>query len=156
MTVALGAIPGRPETSSAGREGAVATVLYVDDEVSIQRAVRAWLSRRGHQVHTAANLGEARQLLEQHPIDGVFLDVWLGTESGFELQAWIDDNQPELTRRIVYVTGDIMAEPSVARTMDQLGRPVLPKPFELRDLETYIAHWIAGPGLSAQVEASPA
>lgn len=134
----------------------MATVLYVDDEVSIQRAVRAWLTRRGNVVHTASTLAEARDVLERHSVDGVFLDVWLGTESGFELQAWIDDNQPGLSHRIVYVTGDIMTEVSVAKTGEQLGRPVLPKPFELRDLETYIAHWGGGPGLTGRIEASPA
>lgn len=144
--------PGKNE-----RQGGtcVASILYVDDELAIQRAVRTWLTRRGHVVHTAASLAEARRILEQQTVDGVFLDIWLGTESGFELQSWIDDHRPELSRRIVFVTGDIMAEQSIARATEQLGRPLLPKPFELRDLDAHVARWSAGPGFSHHAEASP-
>src|SRR3954464_3295672 len=91
-----------------GREGdCMATVLYVDDEAGIRRAVVAWLTRRGHTVHAAATIGDARHLLESQCIDGAFVDLWLGEESGLELQDWIDEHQPDLSTKIVFVTGDV-------------------------------------------------
>src|SRR5438270_10642 len=56
----------------------MATVLYVDDEDAIRRAVVTWLTRRGHVVHEAAGVASARQVLESQTVDGAFVDLWLG------------------------------------------------------------------------------
>jgi DNA-binding response OmpR family regulator len=120
----------------------MATVLYVDDEDAIRRAVVAWLTRRGHTVHAAASVADARVLLEAQSVDGAFVDLWLGHESGLELQDWIDENRPALSPNIVFVTGDVTAgEPGVG-PLGALGRPVLAKPFELRELDAYVEGWI--------------
>ena len=119
----------------------MANVLYVDDEEAIRRAVVTWLTRRGHTVYAAPNLGAARHMLAAHPIDGVFIDLWLGDESGIELQGWIDENKPELSMKIVFVTGDIAADGSPSRSNQPLGRPVLGKPFDLRTLEELVRSW---------------
>ena len=119
----------------------MATVLYVDDEEAIRRAVVIWLTRRGHTVYEADTLGAARELLATKPIDGAFIDLWLGDESGLELQAWIDENRPELSHNIVFVTGDIAAEGSPDQSADTLGRPLLGKPFDLRQLEEWVRRW---------------
>jgi two-component system response regulator PilR (NtrC family) len=119
----------------------MANVLYVDDEAAIRRAVVSWLTRRGHTVHAAATLAAARELLASQPIDGVFIDLWLREESGLELQAWIDENRPELSSHIVFVTGDIAAEESPSQTTQPLGRPILGKPFDLRQLDEFVRGW---------------
>lgn len=119
----------------------MAIVLYVDDEELIQRAVRAWLVRKGHVVHTASDIAGAQNVLSANAVDGVIIDVWLGNESGFELQSWLDENQPHAARNVVFVTGDIIPSGSLARACDKLGRPVLGKPFDLCDLENYINGW---------------
>ena len=67
----------------------MAIVLYVDDEDSIRRAMKAWLVRRGHTVFTAGCLDDARTVLQSNEVDGAFIDLWLGTESGFDLFEWI-------------------------------------------------------------------
>lgn len=119
----------------------MATVLYVDDEDAIRRAVVTWLTRRGHVVHAAPNIAAARELLTSHHIDGAFIDLWLGDESGLELQAWIDENRPELSGNIVFVTGDIAADGSPNDSPNTLGRPVLGKPFDLRQLDEWVRRW---------------
>jgi len=120
----------------------MATILYVDDEEAIRRAVSAWLTRRGHTVHTAATLGDARDLLASQAIDGAFVDVWLGSESGLELQDWIDEHRPELSQRIVFVTGDLGATQIADWSLGKLGRPVLAKPFELQQLDRFVDGWM--------------
>lgn len=119
----------------------MARILYVDDETSVQRVVRLWLTRRGHEVHTAANLAEATRILETVTIDGVFVDLWLGTESGFELQAWIDEHVPQLARRVAFVTGDVTPDEPIASRLEDLGLPVLAKPFEFAAVEARVAEW---------------
>jgi DNA-binding NtrC family response regulator len=119
----------------------MATVLYVDDEDAIRRAVATWLTRKGHVVFAAANVASARELLTTQAIDGAFIDLWLGTESGLELQDWIDEHRPDFASRIVFVTGDVLASDSTERAVHALGRPVLQKPFDLGELAAWAERW---------------
>ncbi|HXT16768.1 MAG TPA: response regulator [Gemmatimonadaceae bacterium] len=121
----------------------MATVLYVDDEDAIRRALRSWLVRRGHVVFTAGSGEEARAVLESQTVDGVFIDIWLGTESGFDLFEWIDMHRPKVAENAVFVTGDIIRDPDVERSLNALERPVLTKPFELGELERIVRGWTA-------------
>jgi DNA-binding NtrC family response regulator len=125
----------------------MATVLYVDDEEAIRRAVVTWLTRRGHTVYAAASVAAACDLLASQVIDGAFIDLWLGEESGLELQAWIDEHRPELSDNIVFVTGDIAADASPGQSANTIGRPVLGKPFDLRQLDEWVRRWSPAPGL---------
>jgi len=121
----------------------MAIVLYVDDEEAIRRAVVAWLTRRGHTVHSAGTLADARDVLTSQPVDGAFVDIWLGDESGLELQDWIEENRPDISPNIVYVTGDLAAYVTPRSALGALGRPVLSKPFELQELDAFVESWIA-------------
>jgi DNA-binding NtrC family response regulator len=119
----------------------LATVLYVDDEDAIRRALRSWLVRRGHTVFTAGSSDEARAVLTSHDVDGVFIDIWLGDESGFDLFEWIDMHRPRVAENAVFVTGDIIRDAEVERSLAALERPVLTKPFELGELERIVVGW---------------
>jgi DNA-binding response OmpR family regulator len=121
----------------------LATVLYVDDERAIGRALRSWLSRRGHTVFTAGSVDEAKKILETSQVDGAFIDLWLGGESGFELFEWLEMNQPAVAANVVFVTGDVIPDRPVQQTLDACGRPVLVKPFELSELESIVRGWEA-------------
>jgi DNA-binding response OmpR family regulator len=119
----------------------MAMLLYVDDEETIGRAVARWFERRGHIVHQARSLSDARALLASNDPDIIFIDVWLGTESGFELLAWIDDSRPQLAERVVFVTGELVDTDSQhGRIWKTLGRPVVRKPFDFKQLEAYTTY----------------
>lgn len=116
----------------------MATLLYVDDEETIGRAVARWFARRGHLVHLARTIPEAKQLMREHDYRVVFVDVWLGTESGFELMSWMEDQLPHLAERIVFVTGELAdGNGQRGRVWQSLGRPVLQKPFDFAQLEAH-------------------
>jgi DNA-binding response OmpR family regulator len=119
----------------------LASVLYVDDEDAIRRALTSWLTRRGHTVYTAGSADEARAILQAHDVDAMFIDIWLGTESGFDLFEWVDMNRPQLVERIAFVTGAIVRDPEVERSLAAFARPILTKPFELTELERIIVSW---------------
>jgi DNA-binding NtrC family response regulator len=113
-------------------------LLYVDDEEMIAQAVARWFGRLGYTVHLAGTIAAARRVLEVHSPDALFIDVWLGLESGFELMSWIQDARPELADRVTFVTGE-MADPSRAdRTWRSLGRPVLQKPFDFAQMQQLV------------------
>lgn len=117
----------------------MATLLYVDDEEMIGRAVARWFGRRGHTVHLAHSIAGAQSVLAEHEPDALFIDVWLGTESGFELLSWIEENRPELATRVTFVTGELADADQGDRVWRTLGRPVVQKPFDFGQLERYFS-----------------
>ena len=117
----------------------MSTLLYVDDEAMIGRAVARWFARRGHTVLLAENVAAAQQAIADHDPDVLFIDVWLGSESGFELLSWIEDTRPELTSRVTFVTGELADSTRTDRVWRTLGRPVIQKPFEFAELERYVS-----------------
>jgi DNA-binding response OmpR family regulator len=122
------------------------TVLYVDDEPTIRRAVQLWLSRYGIHVVTAASIAEARDRLETHHVDGVFLDVWLEDGSGFDLYDWLRTAHPMLAERVAFVTGDVLESSRTHVRLGRLGCPVLRKPFNLEALKDIVAQWVRSAG----------
>jgi two-component system, NtrC family, response regulator PilR len=118
-----------------GQRGAVvANVLYVDDEAAIRRAVSTWLTRKGHTVYTAPNVASAQAILGEQPIDGVFIDLWIGAESGMSLHEWMREHTPALAARVVFVTGDAGSSEPLLRAVREQGLAVVPKPFDLNEL----------------------
>lgn len=116
----------------------MSTLLYVDDEVMIGNAVARWFARRGHTVHVAASIAAAQHAIARELPDAVFIDVWLGSESGFELMSWIEDTHPTLAERVTFVTGELAGEMATGRVWRTLGRPVVQKPFDFAELEHYV------------------
>ena len=116
----------------------MSTLLYVDDEAMIGRAVARWFGRRGHTVLLAESVAAAQQAIADTPPDALFIDVWLGEESGFELMSWIEDNRPELATRVTFVTGELADAALNGRVWRTLGRPVVQKPFQFVELERLI------------------
>ena len=122
---------------------AVATVLYVDDERAISRALSSWLTRRGHRVLTASSIAEAKTALEANAVDGAFVDVRLGAEDGLELFEWMAQHRPSVAENTAFVTGDILPDPKLQQVVDQYARRVLVKPFDLSELEGIVKGWRA-------------
>jgi DNA-binding response OmpR family regulator len=120
------------------------SLLYVDDEENIGRIVARWFEKRGHKVYIARDVAEAKRLLLIHSPDAIFIDVWLGSESGFELMSWIEDVRGHLADRVTFVTGELADSlEHGGRVWQTLGRPVLQKPFDLSQLEAHAHEYVA-------------
>ena len=117
------------------------SVLYVDDEPPLRKAVRAWLGQQGVDVETARSIAEATEVLGRRRFDGAFIDIWLSDGSGFDVYDWIVRHDPRLAQRVVFITGDILPSADTQRRLDTAGRPVLTKPFDLAALDRYVAEW---------------
>ena len=59
------------------------SVLLVDDEAPLRRALERFLKREGHKVRSAGSVQEGRNVLEKHSVDIAFVDFRLpdGIES---------------------------------------------------------------------------
>ena len=117
------------------------TVMYVDDEAAIRRVVSRWFEKRGTAVLLAARAAEARRLLREQNVAGVFIDVWLGEETGFDLLAWIAEHRPQLKDRVAFITGDVAPGVVPGTELRALGHAVIAKPFELEELQSYVTRW---------------
>ena len=123
--------PGIPVTpaNQAGR----GRLLLVDDEPAIRKSVGRFLQRYGFQVTDVAGAEAAVQALRQSPFDAVISDLRMPGFSGEELFALLEQEFPEMTRRIVFTSGDLTSE-AAAAFLTRSGCPALQKPYELAEL----------------------
>lgn len=113
-------------------EGLVLTVLVVDDEPSMRRALRALFERAGYRVTEAASAAEALKLAAQPPVpDAVVSDVLMPEVSGLQFYDSLMERAPDLAGRVVFLTG-AAADPKVHTPIEQRGVPLLAKTDDLR------------------------
>ena len=114
------------------RQPAALPVLLIEDEASVMAYVSATLERSGYQVVCASSGAEGVQLLQSGRFLGVVSDmVTPGGVNGADVYAWIEQHRPELAPRVVFITGDIANEVTVA-TLRKTGAPCVEKPFRVQ------------------------
>lgn len=107
-------------------------VLLIEDEPGVMAYVRATLERSGYRVVPAESGAEGLKLLETGEFMGVVSDmVTPGGVNGADVHAWIARYRPELASRVVFITGDIANDETVA-TLRQTGAPCVEKPFRVQ------------------------
>lgn len=107
-------------------------VLLIEDEPTVMAYVRAVLERKGYSVMCTESGAEGVRLLESGEFLGVVSDMRTpGGVNGADVYAWIAQHRPELASRIVFITGDIANEETVA-TLRQTGAPCVEKPFRVQ------------------------
>ncbi|KGE03722.1 Type IV fimbriae expression regulatory protein PilR [Pseudohaliea rubra DSM 19751] len=101
-------------------------MLIVDDEPDIRELLEITLSRMGLRTTSAANLTEARQLLEGDPPQLCLTDMRLPDGNGIELVRHIQQAQPRLPVAMITAHGSIDAaiEALKAGAFDFISKPV--------------------------------
>jgi two-component system alkaline phosphatase synthesis response regulator PhoP len=114
-----------------------ASVLVVDDDVSIRRMMIAALRRDGdYQFLEAANGREAIDLMRREHPSAVVLDLMMPIMSGFDvLQERADD--PDL-RSIPVIIVSANRAPEIANAVDKGICAFLPKPFDISALASLV------------------
>jgi len=108
------------------------TVLVVDDEPSMRRALRALFERAGYRVTEAASAAEALARVAEAPgPDAVVSDVLMPEASGLEFYDALMKRAPNLAGRVVFLTG-AAGDPKVHTRIEQRGVPLLAKTDDLR------------------------
>jgi len=130
-----------------GTGPACASVLLIEDEPAVMAFVRAALERNGYAVVPAASGVEALHLLAGGDFLGVISDMRTpGGVDGAQVHAWIATHRPELASRLVFITGDIANDETIA-TLRQTGAPCVEKPFRVQQLIS-IVEQVMGKALS--------
>ncbi len=106
-------------------------VLLIEDEPAVMAYVQAALERSGYSVVCCDSGAEGLRLLETGAFLGVVSDMRTpGGVDGGQVHAWIKRHRPDLAGRIVFITGDIANEETVA-TLRETGAPCVEKPFRV-------------------------
>jgi CheY-like chemotaxis protein len=116
----------------------VLPVLLIEDEPAVMAFVRAVLERHGYRVVSCSSGADGLRQLEAGNFLGIVSDMRTpGGVDGAGVHAWLNQNRPELVGRIVFITGDIANEETVA-TLRETGAPCVEKPFRAQQFISVI------------------
>ena len=132
--------PTRP--APAALKGAKA--LVVDDETFLLECLVDALGAWGLEVTACTRGEEAIEKLEAGTFDVIVSDIRMPGLSGMDLYDWLKEKQPQMTRRILYTTGDSFDEKTRA-FLEGSQVPYLGKPFDLKQLKQGLERLIERP-----------
>jgi CheY-like chemotaxis protein len=113
-------------------------ILVIEDEPSVVAFLRAALERRGYAVQNATSGAEGLERLLGGRFTGVISDIRMpGAVNGAEVHAWIQKNRPELSERIILISGDT-ANSDTQALLARSGTPCIEKPFRVQQLMTVV------------------
>jgi two-component system NtrC family sensor kinase len=124
-------VPRAVERSPEAVAGAA--VLVVEDEAALGAAVAESLQDAGFVVDRASDGLEALGRVRQQHFDLIVCDLKMPRLGGMEFYRELEASQPEMTNRIIFVTGDV-AGTEAERFLLDTGSRWLAKPFRLKDL----------------------
>jgi CheY-like chemotaxis protein len=105
-------------------------ILLADDEAPLRHALTRFLEKSGHSVVAVDSGTGAIAAAAEHEFDAILLDMRMPDVSGKQVfEQWRTD-RPELARRVVFLTGDIVSV-DLQQFLASTGRPFIAKPFEL-------------------------
>lgn len=120
----------------------MARILFVDDEPLIRTEAAELLSLDGHEVFHAENGLDAMDMLHEHEIDLMILDMMMPEQDGLETikQVRAEEFPISQTKILAISNGGKWIDPGLfLRTSAKLGaNEVLPKPFSLEELRSRI------------------
>jgi two-component system NtrC family sensor kinase len=108
-------------------------VLVVEDEQALGDAVAAALADEGFRPDRASDGEEALVRLRERHYDVIICDLKMPKVDGMAFFREISGKMPHISRRLIFVTGDV-AGTEAERFLEESGCRWVPKPFRLRDL----------------------
>lgn len=107
--------------------------LIVDDEAVLLNLQKSFLSRMQMTSDGVATGAQAIQYLKEKAVDVVISNVHMAGEiDGLQLFEWVYQNQPDLTKRFIFISGDNIAIDAKKHWLVS-SVPRLQKPFRFSD-----------------------
>jgi CheY-like chemotaxis protein len=131
LPVAASAAPERaasPVETGTPHDDAI-RVLILDDERSIGMLLEKWLRTSGYAPTVAGSGAEAVELVRETRFDAVLCDHRMAGMAGTEVFDAIVAIRPELERRFVFMSGDVL-NPELQEFVRRRGVGLLAKPFD--------------------------
>lgn len=114
-----------------------AKILVVDDEPSILDFLKRLLTEEGYQVETVNRANKALERLGSKKYDLILLDIKMPGMSGIKLYHCVQEMDPALAQRIIFITGDVM-EKTTRDFFAQTKMSYITKPFTIEQLKREI------------------
>lgn len=119
--------------------GAGLRVLVVDDEPALRQLQKRILADAQFEVLLAASGAEARDCMLRVKVDVVISDVKMpGELDGVALFAWVEEHNPALAERFLFVTGDVHSD-ETKNIYSQCADRFLLKPFRIDEYMERVA-----------------
>jgi CheY-like chemotaxis protein len=101
---------------------------------SIRRILRC-----DHDVSVATSGTQGKEMIEKDPsFDLILCDLMMPDISGMDLHAWLEERNPELAQKTVFVTGGAFT-PVAKQFLQRVKNLRLEKPLDPKDLNALIA-----------------
>jgi PAS domain S-box-containing protein len=113
------------------------SVLLIDDEEGLRRAVVSFLKRRGMHIIAVEDGGDALRVLRRERFDVIVSDVRMPGMSGGEFLERLRREHPAMVSRLIFTTGDTFAADTSA-VLEDAGVPSLTKPYDFAALESLL------------------
>lgn len=112
-------------------------ILVIENESIIRNFLSSLLSRFGYAVTQAKSGSEGLEKINEGEFDGIFLDIHLNDMSGKDIHQQLKERSADLSRRIVFVTGDLR-NPKTESFVKETGNLCLEKPFTITEVKTLL------------------
>lgn len=112
-------------------------ILVVEDEPVIGNVCQKILTKRGFTVDVVSDGKDAIDNINDQRYDLYILDMRMPGIDGIQLYKYLADNSPELSRNVVFTTGDITSS-QVSGFLNGTERVYLEKPFTPGELVTAV------------------
>ncbi|MFL6436320.1 MAG: response regulator [Terriglobales bacterium] len=119
-------------------------LLVIEDESAVMSFLRAALERNGYRIVGASSGAEGLKLLEDGSYGAVISDMRTpGGINGADVHTWIRTHRPELSHRMLFITGDTVNQETMA-ILEKTGAPCIEKPFRVAQLLRSVEMLLAG------------
>ena len=122
-----------PEPGKAGALVRGKSIMVIDDEVTMTELIDDLLSRYGAEVDFFNSGAQAFDQLCIKSYDAIVCDQRMPGMNGQSLYRMVESLDPQMARRFLFVTGDVLNE-RTKQFFAQTGARYLRKPFRLDDL----------------------
>jgi PAS domain S-box-containing protein len=113
------------------------SILIIDDEPGMRRALQRLLVRSGHDVATAASGREALAALEARSYEVILCDLRMPDLDGPGFFCELERRHPHLLSGVVFLTGDVLG-PEAQAFFAQVANLRLEKPFKTQQIRQVI------------------
>ena len=115
------------------------SILIVDDEPEIREILNVILAKSGHRIACAGDGHEAVKVLAQSKFDLVITDLLMPESDGLEVIAAVRKKYPGTKVIAMSGGGHVPGEQYLGIARGFGAHAVLPKPFNISDVETTVA-----------------
>jgi CheY-like chemotaxis protein len=115
-----------------------ARILILDDDCAVGELLGEMISMLGYRPTSCEDPNLALSMIEQQRFDAIISDFRMPGLDGREFYRQLQSKQPDLARRIIFLTGDPHSE-EIRSFLSSTGHSCLAKPFRLSAIETLLA-----------------